>query len=268
MTAPPRRVWQLLKTNVVVPKKIRSGLATTKPQPTKSNNKNGKRGQWKELDMYLAFATVASKSMSIRQAGEHCGIPPSSIQDWSKGKTKSKRIGHQTYLTDMEELVVVNWCLSMQHVALCITLNMLKYTIQTILHNVPRQQPFRDGLLGDKWWTLYKKRHLEIVLRCASGLEVKRALGFTKKSTSTFYNLLETVYNAENYLPSYIWNANETGVCTAEGNSSIKVIAKKGSKSVRRTIADSREWMSIMTCINATGSYIPNLYIFKRKTKP
>ena len=46
------------------------------------------------------------------------------------------------------------------------------------------------------------------------------------------------------------------------------MIAKKGSKAVRRTIADNKEWMSIMTCISATGSYIPNLYIFKRKTKP
>ena len=156
----------------------------------------------------------------------------------------------------------------MQEVALCITLNMLKYTIQTILYNAPRQHPFRDGLPGDKWWALFKKRHPKIVLRCTSGLEVKRAQRFTKKSTTTFYNLPKTIYNTENYHPSHIWNADEIGVCVAEGNSSVKVIAKKGSKSVRQKIADSREWMSIMTCINAAGSYIPNLYIFKRKTKP
>ena len=48
----------------------------------------------------------------------------------------------------------------------------------------------------------------------------------------------------------------------------MKVIAKKGNKSVRQKTANSREWMSIMTCINAAGSYIPNLYIFKRKIKP
>ena len=37
---------------------------------------------------------------------------------------------------------------------------------------------------------------------------------------------------------------------------------------MRQKTTDSREWMSIMTCINAAGSYIPNLYIFKKKTKP
>ena len=65
-------------------------------------------------------------------------------------------------------------------------------------------------------------------------------LGFTRNSTSTFYNLLETVYKTKNYHPSHIWNADETSVCS-RGNTSIKVIAKKGSKSMRRRIADSRE---------------------------
>ena len=65
--------------------------------------------------------------------------------------TKSKRLGHQTYLTEIEELAVVKWCMSMQEVALCITLNMLRYTIQTILHNAPKQHTFRDGLPRNKW---------------------------------------------------------------------------------------------------------------------
>ena len=36
---------------------------------------------------------------------------------------------------------------------------------------------------------------------------------------------------------------------------------------VRFICANNREWVSIMTCINAAGSHIPNLYNFKRKTK-
>lgn len=52
------------------------------------------------------------------------------------------------------------------------------------------------------------------------------------------------------------------------GNSTIKVVAKKGSMSVRHTMADDREWMNFMTCVNAAGFSIPNLYIFKKKTRP
>ena len=156
----------------------------------------------------------------------------------------------------------------MQQVALCVTLNMLKFTIKTILENSPRKHLFRDGVLGDKWWTLFKQRHPEICLRCADGLEVRRALGFTKETTAGFYNLPQQVYNAQEYNPSHIWNSDETGISVGNGNSTIKVVAKKGSKAVRFTCPDNREWMSIMTCVNVVGSYIPKLYIFKRKTKP
>ena len=156
----------------------------------------------------------------------------------------------------------------MQKVALCVTLNMLKFIIKGILENSPRKHPFKEGVPGDKWWVLFKQRHPEICLRCADGLEVRRALGFTRKTTSAFYDLLHQVYSAQDYHPSHIWNSDEIGVSAGDGNSTIKVIAKKGSRAVRFTSVDNKEWMSIMACVNAAGSHIPNLYIFKRKTRP
>ena len=113
-----------------------------------------------------------------------------------------------------------------------------------------------------------QKRHPNISLRCTDGLEMKRALGLNKDSTTYFYNLLGQVYNAHEYHPNHIWNSDETGVCAGGGNSTMIVVVKKGSKAVRCTVADDREWLSIMTCVNATGSSIPNLYILKRNTKP
>ena len=151
---------------------------------------NKKRDQWLEDDMKLALEAIASKRMSIRQAGEYYGTPPSSIQDWKKGKTTSKIVGHQTYLTKEEEQAIVEWCFAMQQVALCVTLNMLKYTIKSILENSPRKHPFKQSIPGTKWWTLFKQTHLEITLRCADGLEVKRALGFSRRTTTAFYKLL------------------------------------------------------------------------------
>ena len=261
-----------------VPKKVRSGpqgnLAPPNrrenPAPCKPVRKRtyDTRGTWSEKSMRFALDVVRSKRLSIRQTAELYGIPPSSIHDWKNGKTSTKKIGHQTYPTEVEELALVKWCFSMLKVALCVTLNMLKCTIQTILKNAPRQHPFRDGIPGQKWWDGFKKRHPSITLRCADGLEMKRALGLNRESTTFFYNLLEQVYSAHDFQPTHIWNADETGVSAGGGNSSIKVVAKKGSKSVRHNIVDDREWMNIMTCVNAAGSSIPNLYIFKTKTRP
>ena len=94
MRPPAQRVWQHLYTNVDVPKKLRSGSVAKEPrnghqlelgsdprlEPTIIKKKtNKKRGQWLEGDMQLALEAIATKKMSIRQAGEYFGIPPSSI---------------------------------------------------------------------------------------------------------------------------------------------------------------------------------------------
>ena len=76
-------------------------------------NTNKKRGQWSERDMQLALEVIATKKMSIGQIREYYGIPSSSIQDWKKGKIASKAVGHQTYLSEVEELELVQWCFSM-----------------------------------------------------------------------------------------------------------------------------------------------------------
>jgi hypothetical protein len=158
---PIQHPWQQLRTNVQVPKKVRSGpqgnLAPPNrrenPAPCKHVRKRtyGTRGTWLEKSMRFALDAVRSKRLSTRQVVELYGIPPSRVQDWKNGKTSTKKIGHQTYLTEVEEMALVEWCFSMQKVALCVTLNMLKCTIQTISKNAPRQHPFRDGIPGQKW---------------------------------------------------------------------------------------------------------------------
>ena len=51
--------------------------------------------------------------MSIRGVREYYGIPPSSITDWKKGKTYTKKNGYKTYLIEVEELSLVKWCFEM-----------------------------------------------------------------------------------------------------------------------------------------------------------
>jgi hypothetical protein len=43
------------------------------------------------------------------------------------------------------------------------------------------------------------------------------------------------------------------------------VLAKIGSHSVHQVIPDEREWLTVLTCINAAGESIPNFYIFRGK---
>jgi hypothetical protein len=43
------------------------------------------------------------------------------------------------------------------------------------------------------------------------------------------------------------------------------VLAKTGSRNVHQVIPDEREWLTILTCINAADESIPNFYIFRGK---
>ena len=72
------------------------------------------------------------------------------------------------------------------------------------LKNAPRTHPFSNGIPRHKWWVGFKKMHPDISLRCADGLEMRRALCLDRDSAIYFYNLLEQVYNAHQYHPNHI----------------------------------------------------------------
>lgn len=104
-----------------------------------------------------------------------------------------------------------------------------------------------------------------MVLRLGEGLEMKRCVGLNHKSCSHFYSGLTIVITSHGYEASHIWIMDEIGVQATGRNSTLKVVAKKGSKNVNIPAGDNREWLTIVVCISAQGTYIPPYYIFKGK---
>jgi len=122
--------------------------------------------------------------------------------------------------------------------------------------------PFTDKVPGLGWIKSFKGRHLELSMRKPQDLELKRAQNLCAKSVGSFYDNLQKFYNSHNYEANHIWNCDESGVQAGKVGGGY-VIAKKGSKEVHKVILDLREWLSVLSCINATGEYLPNFYIFK-----
>jgi hypothetical protein len=221
------------------------------------------RGQWTEEVMQIAIQSIKTGERSIRNAAKFYSIPASSIGDWLNGKTTTKRLGHGTYLTEVEERELKTWAFRMQEVAFCVTLPILKNTVREIIRKFPRVHPFKDDLPGQKWWERFKCRHPDVVLRCGEGLEMKRSMGLNHKTCSRFYEFLGTIFTAHEYQASHVWNSDETGVQSTGRNSTLKVVAKRGSKHVNVSSSDNREWMTTMVCVSASGTFIPHYYIFK-----
>jgi len=60
-------------------------------------------------------------------------------------------------MTEEEEAEVVEWCKKMAQLVHGLELIQLKSTVAQICQE--RQNPFKDGFLGESWWFGFRKRH-------------------------------------------------------------------------------------------------------------
>ena len=142
-------------------------------------------------------------------------------------------------------------------------LTVAKLRLKVALAIQTRATPWNAiGLLGKGWFRRFKIRHFEIATRKLQGLDISRARALCPIINETLYANLEEIYNAFHYLPSHIWNYDESGVQAGKSGGA-SVLAKHGSKSVHSTKSNQREHLLVLSCINIGGGSIPNFYILK-----
>ncbi|KAH9292038.1 hypothetical protein KI387_042776 [Taxus chinensis] len=221
------------------------------------------RSDWNKSDMNNAMKDVEDYGYSTRAAAKKWGIPATTLTSWLMGITTTKRKGPPTILTDEEEMEIVSWCHEMADMGHGLEIIQLKTCVAQICET--RSNPFTDGFPGKSWWAGFKKRHPDLTLRTAEGLDKDRAVCLRPSIVSSFYINLSKAYEANPYGPNRIWNCDETGL-QAGRNCGMRVLAKRGSRSVPYIIPKSREWITILCCVNAAGQSIPGFYLFKGKS--
>lgn len=177
------------------------------------------------------------------------------------GKTKTKRHGHDRYLTEVEEWELKAWCFKMQEMAFSVTLPILKNIVWDIVQRFPWQHPFKDDLPGQTWWECFKSRYPDVVLRLGEGLEMKRCVGLNHKSCSHIYSGLTTMITSHGYEASHIWNMNETGIQATWKNSTLKVVAKRNSRNVNiPTVTIGNGWLSLYASVLKVRTFLLTTY--------
>ena len=76
-------------------------------------------------------------------------IPKSSLRDHLSGRTKSRKIGAKTILTEQEEELIIEYMDEMIDVGQPLTPYMLKMKVAEISQG--RLTPFKDGIPRDSW---------------------------------------------------------------------------------------------------------------------
>ena len=102
-------------------------------------------------------------------------------------------------------------------------------------------------------------------MRTPEGISAARVKGFTSENVARFFDIYESELRKVIHQAHRICNVDETGITTVQHRHS-KVISMRGMKEVASLISAKRgNLITVVTCINATGIYVPRLNVFPEK---
>lgn len=129
-----------------------------------------------------------------------------------------------------------------------------------------KQTPFNNNTAGKQWFTNFKKRHPDIVLRTPESTSIARLQAFNRPAVNRFYDLLERTVESEQIRSDMTYNMDETGVKTSSTKPP-KVLSVYGKKQVGIVSSLERGTLTtVICCCSASGNFTPPpFFIFKRK---
>ncbi|KOC59386.1 Jerky protein homolog-like [Habropoda laboriosa] len=121
---------------------------------------------------------------------------------------------------------------------------------------------------GYDWLRSFFSRNPNLSVRKAESVLIPRPLGMNKPTVMKYFDLLEHVLTTNNIIgkPGNVFTMDETGLQL--NNKPGHVVAIKGSKNVTSITSGERgETISVLTCCNGEGMFLPPFCIFKGKNK-
>jgi hypothetical protein len=102
-------------------------------------------------------------------------------------------------------------------------------------------------------------------MRIPEGISLTRVKGFTSENVARFFDIYESELRKLNHQAHRIFSVDETWITTVQYKYS-KVISKRGKKEAASLILTERgNLITVVTCMNVTGTYVPPLIVFQRK---
>ncbi len=121
-----------------------------------------------------------------------------------------------------------------------------------------------DFFLGVSWMTRFLKRHPSLQVKRPSTLEKVRKKAATAEVMKRHIRLYEKTVKRFNVKEENIWNMDEKGFLTGHV-SKIRVICKRGRGPPISQVDGSREFMTVLEAVPATGKTIPSCIVWKGK---
>lgn len=234
------------------------------------------RHNWDEANMQAAINAIESKQMGWLLASKTFGVPFGTLRRRcncqggniiSKGPKKGYLGGKRTTFEPEVEKQIVEHIqnLEMRFFGMStIDVRRLAYEL-AIRNRIPHSFNSKQKMAGWDWLKGFTQRNPEISLRRPEATSAARARSFNKPQIQKYFELLERALEEVNFDATRIWNMDESGLSTVPSKHS-KIYATKGRKQVGiLTSAERGQHVSIICCMNASGSFLPPALIFPRK---
>ena len=119
-------------------------------------------------------------------------------------------------------------------------------------------------MAGKDWFISFLKRHPNLSVHKAEGMNMARLCGFNRQQVDRFFSVYKDLIDSDSYTPMRVWNADETGISCVQSPG--YVVATKGSRDVARVISAERgKNVTVLCAQNAAGIYVPPMFIFPRQ---
>jgi len=213
----------------------------------------------KEFAIQSAIADYNSGVFtSLRKAAERYGIAESTLRGRRRGQ-QPHAIAHQQQqrLTPEQEAFLIDWILDEDSRAQPPSHARVREMATRILRMNGDTQP-----LGKRWIPHFLARQPRVSSVVGRTIESARTTAANYNTIKEWLDHFDRITRELGIQCENMWNMDETGValgvCTNQ-----QVIADARKKKAYNGSPESREWVSIIECINAVGTKLQCLVIFK-----
>lgn len=227
--------------------------------------------QYDPIKLQQAVDCLKEGVMGRNAASKHFGIPKTTLTDIMHKRCKvGGKPGPKTILSDEEETLIVKWIISCQEIALPVSRKHLQNTIQKIVQQDGRKNPFHDNKPGGSWFNGFLKRNPVLTERIAEPVSLSRILVTEvslRKWACDCKIFLENIGNSEILLdPTRIFNADETSFRLDPKSS--KIIGVKGSRNIQTLAGARKSTITVLATFNAEGRKLEPCIVYPLKKKP
>lgn len=231
-----------------------------------------KRKTWDPDHMKAAVEAMRSNEMGSYKASRVFNVPQTTLERYAKKQEDATEVintkmGRKPVLPDELESELATYCLEMEQKFFGLSRRDVRCMAYQLAKRNDLKNPFSDESrqAGKKWLKNFMKRQKQLSVRTPQGLSYVRAKGFTEDAVNKFFDIYEPVLEKINHSPSRVYNCDETGITVVQ-HKHTKVVGLKGKKQIGALQAAERgSLITVVTCMNPAGHFIPPLLVFPRK---